>query len=70
MSAITTFIASESGAVTVDWVVLTAAIATLGLAVVAVVVGGLETLSNEISTELAGIDAGVQFFGPNAPTTP
>ena len=36
------FIASESGAVTVDWVVLTAALVGLGLAVMAMVSGGSE----------------------------
>ncbi|MEM9754499.1 MAG: hypothetical protein AAF914_00820 [Pseudomonadota bacterium] len=60
------FVASESGAVTVDWVVLTAALVGLGLAVIAVVSGGLETLSNEISTELGAIQADTQPFGPNA----
>ncbi len=50
------FATSESGAVTVDWVVLTAAIVGLGLAVMAVVSGGVEDLSNDISTSLSGID--------------
>ncbi len=48
------FIASESGAVTVDWVVLTAAIVGLGLAVMAVVSGGIEDLSDDINDSLAG----------------
>lgn len=46
------FAASESGAVTVDWVVLTAAIVGLGLAVMAVVSGGVEDLTGEIQQEL------------------
>lgn len=46
------FAKSESGAVTVDWVVLTAAIVGLGLAVMAVVSGGIEDLSGDISTTL------------------
>ena len=45
---IKTFLNSESGAVTVDWVVLTAAIVGLGLAVMAVVSAGVEDLSNDI----------------------
>jgi len=46
------FAKSESGAVTVDWVVLTAAIVGLGLAVMAVVSGGVQDLSNAIDTQL------------------
>jgi Flp pilus assembly pilin Flp len=46
------FAKSESGAVTVDWVVLTAAIVGLGLAVMAVVSGGVEDLSSDINTTL------------------
>jgi Flp pilus assembly pilin Flp len=42
----------ESGAVTVDWVVLTAALVGLGLAVIGVVSGGLQTASNGISNSL------------------
>ena len=48
------FIASESGAVTVDWVVLTAALVGLGLAVMAMVSGGIEDLSDDINDGLAG----------------
>ena len=46
------FAKSESGAVTVDWVVLTAAIVGLGLAVMAVVSAGVEDLSTDIETSL------------------
>ena len=46
------FAKSESGAVTVDWVVLTAAIVGLGLAVMAVVSSGVENLSEDIETSL------------------
>ncbi|PVH29811.1 Flp family type IVb pilin [Pararhodobacter oceanensis] len=46
------FAADESGAVTVDWVVLTAAIVGLGIAVVASVRGGVETLATNIGTTL------------------
>jgi Flp pilus assembly pilin Flp len=44
----------ESGAVTVDWVVLTAALVGLGLAVITVVAGGLNTAANNINSDLAG----------------
>jgi len=46
------FAKSESGAVTVDWVVLTAAIVGLGLAVMAVVSSGVENLSTDIESSL------------------
>lgn len=42
----------ESGAVTVDWVVLTAAIVGLGIAVVASVRSGTETMADNIETQL------------------
>jgi len=44
----------ESGAVTVDWVVLTAAIVGLGIAVMAAVSNGVENLSGDIDTQLSG----------------
>ncbi|NOX40613.1 MAG: hypothetical protein GXP05_08905 [Alphaproteobacteria bacterium] len=44
----------ESGAVTVDWVVLTAAIVGLGIAVLAVVSGGVKDLSNDVQKQLSG----------------
>jgi Flp pilus assembly pilin Flp len=48
-----TFIADEDGAVTVDWVVLTAAIVGLGIAVIASVREGTETLGGAISAAVA-----------------
>ena len=50
---IKTFLNDESGAVTVDWVVLTAAIVGLGIAVLTSVGGGTTTLAESISTNLA-----------------
>ncbi|MDJ0637535.1 MAG: hypothetical protein QNJ20_01775 [Paracoccaceae bacterium] len=47
------FINDESGAVTVDWVVLTAAIVGLGIAVLTSVQGGTTSLANKISSSLA-----------------
>jgi hypothetical protein len=47
------FLSSDSGAVTVDWVVLTAALVGLGLAVMAVVSSGIEDLSGDIKTQLS-----------------
>jgi Flp pilus assembly pilin Flp len=46
----------ESGAVTVDWVVLTAAIVGLGIAVLASVSQGTTELAGKISTEMSGLD--------------
>jgi Flp pilus assembly pilin Flp len=53
-----TFKNDESGAVTVDWVVLTAAIVGLGLVVMTTVSGGIGTLSTTISTDLAATTTG------------
>jgi Flp pilus assembly pilin Flp len=47
-SMIKTFVANESGAVTVDWVVLTAAIVGLGLAVITSVRSGVTALGSDI----------------------
>lgn len=48
----------ESGAVTVDWVVLTAAIVGLGMVVMTTVGDGIEGLGDKIVTELDNTDAG------------
>jgi len=50
------FFESDDGAVTVDWVVLTAGLAALGLATMAVVSGGVGDLSDETSAELASVE--------------
>ena len=47
------FANDEAGAVTVDWVVLTAAIVGLGIVVMKTVGGGVETLSTNVSTKVA-----------------
>lgn len=46
------FAADDSGAVTVDWVVLTAAIVGVGIAVMTTVSSGLQDLSGDIDQEL------------------
>lgn len=51
---IKTFKNDEAGAVTVDWVVLTAAIVGLGIAVIAAVSSGTTSLGNNISAALSG----------------
>jgi len=58
------FLEDEDGAVTVDWVVLTAAIVGLGVAAVDTVEEGINALASDIATEIStkivdnGDDAG------------
>ncbi|MCK8484773.1 hypothetical protein MUY21_12060 [Aliiroseovarius sp. S2029] len=52
---IKTFQADEDGAVTVDWVVLTAAIVGLGIAVLTSVSGGTKSLAGKISSSLSNM---------------
>lgn len=52
-SNVAQFWQDEDGAVTVDWVVLTAAIVGLGIATIAAVSDGSLTLSGAISTAVA-----------------
>lgn len=49
---VNTFWREESGAVTVDWVVMTAAVVGLGLATTVVVSGGVENLSMGVDEQL------------------
>ena len=51
------FRADEDGAVTVDWVVLTAAVVGLGIAGVAAVKGGVDGLATDIETGLNSAEA-------------
>ena len=46
---------SESGAVTVDWVVLTAAIVVVAVAIVATIRGSLNNAANKISNQVNSI---------------
>lgn len=54
-TATTGFFAAEDGAVTVDWVVMTAALVGLGLATTTVVSDGLEVTSVQIASSLSEI---------------
>ena len=63
---ITNFVNDESGAVTVDWVVLTAAIVGLGLVVMTSVGGGITTLTGKVTTSLNGMTTG-SYTVPVAP---
>lgn len=55
MNILNKFRDDESGAVTVDWVVLTAAIVGLAIAVLASVREGVNTLAENIGTEVGEI---------------
>jgi Flp pilus assembly pilin Flp len=50
------YLEDESGAVTVDWVVLTAAVVALGVAAGATVTIGTENLSDSIWTYMDSLD--------------
>jgi Flp pilus assembly pilin Flp len=50
------FVADERGAITVDWTVLTASLAGLGLASMGVVSGGVQNLSTDIGNHLSTND--------------
>ena len=60
MTKFSAFLKDEAGAVTVDWVVLTAAIVGLGLVVMTTVSGGMKTaasnISNEITTKAVAVE--------------
>ncbi|QFU07411.1 hypothetical protein PARPLA_01066 [Rhodobacteraceae bacterium THAF1] len=51
---IKSFVADEDGAVTVDWVVLTAAIVGLGIAVLSTVTSGAKSVTEAVSSHLEG----------------
>ncbi|MDG4647714.1 hypothetical protein P6F26_04605 [Roseibacterium sp. SDUM158017] len=55
------FLQDDSGAVTVDWVILTAAVTGLAIAVAVVVSGGVEALSTETGDALSGMSIQTAF---------
>ncbi len=54
------FTKSDEGAITVDWVVLTAALIGSGIAFTLALSGGMETLADGVSTNLSDQDVGVE----------
>ena len=67
MTMFTKFLRDESGAVTIDWVALTAGILLLGIAVVyGIFNSGVSPLVQSINTELMG--AAPTNLGVDAPT--
>ena len=64
MSNFRQFLSSESGAITVDWVVLTAAVTGMALAATAIVETGIADLASDLEAQLRTqqvSDAFVQF---------
>lgn len=59
------FVTSESGAVTVDWVVLTAAMVGLGFATIMVVSNGVEGGADNVSTALSATNPTANPFAAN-----
>lgn len=59
MTMFTKFANDESGAVTVDWVVLTAAIVGIAIAVLTLISGGITNAANAIDTQLSASSTGV-----------
>lgn len=68
MKYLTEFNENESGAVTVDWVVLTAAIVGIALAVIALVSTGVEDASTGVNEELQTASAFTFGASPSIPT--
>ena len=60
-SPFSSFRNDEDGAVTVDWVVLTAAIVGLGIAVMVSVTSGTKTLTEKVSNQLSGQTISTSF---------
>lgn len=67
---INAFVKDEDGAVTVDWVVLTAAIVGLGIAGVATVKEGVDGLSGRISAGVSAVDVNGDTAEEEAPADP
>jgi Flp pilus assembly pilin Flp len=60
MTKFTKFLSDDAGAVTIDWVALTAGILLLGIMVVyAIFNGGVSSLVSNINTTLSGITTNV-----------
>ncbi|MEM9318832.1 MAG: hypothetical protein AAGA70_07465 [Pseudomonadota bacterium] len=59
--AIREFLESEAGAVTADWVLLTANLVGVGLAVSHTSVDGVDSLANEVADTLSGIEITAPF---------
>lgn len=56
-----TFLANESGAITVDWIVLTAACVALGLLVIMMISGSVRDNSTEVSAIMEAYEINDDF---------
>jgi len=63
MKLFANFAKNESGAVTVDWVVLTAAIVGIAIAVLTVVSGGINNAANAINNQLNSASTNTSISG-------
>ena len=57
------FYKDESGAVTVDWVILTAAIVGIAIAVLTIIAGGINTSANSSNTQVASSSSVASLIG-------
>jgi Flp pilus assembly pilin Flp len=65
MTKFTAFLNDETGAVTVDWVVLTAAVVTLGLVVFNFIAPAVSELASDIGDEIDGAGAAMLSASTN-----
>jgi len=66
MCMVCNFFKDEAGAVTVDWVVLSAGVVGTGIALVVLVSGGIESLAGETASHMAGVEIRTAFAMPEA----
>ena len=67
MTKLTKFLGDDAGAVTIDWVALTAGILLLGILVVySIFNGGVASLVSSINTTLSGVTTNVAL--PSVPS--
>lgn len=55
---LTSFLRREDGAVTIDWVVLTATLLGLGIGVLTLVGGATDDLATELNSRVEGVNVG------------
>jgi Flp pilus assembly pilin Flp len=66
MTKFSAFLKDEAGAVTVDWVVLTAAVVGLGLVVFTFVQPAISTLASDIGKEVTAAGTKMKAADPTA----
>ena len=75
MNKLELFLNDESGAVTVDWVVLTAAVVGLAIGVMATITSNTDSLAGNIASAIGnvtveGVEGGGEGDGGDAPICP